>query len=364
MWLDPGPRFRIRGIHLAYVGEFNGGRVKLTEQKMDGMARTEFPPRTHRPKYHIGHPDPDKIGEQRAIGAFERLYRVGDEFYGDLVNVTPWDASLILETGPFSERSMELARDGDGYEMLACGSLGSSAPGIPGMKPITAAMCELMDESDPMLQTDREVLYLSAAGRETFTLSDAAAARTQDSPEEEMELSHEQKEALKLELMGEVKEMLAEKDKEIETLSDKLAATETRLTNTDNALKAAQQLSDARSDVDKLSRSLQDERRVSPAGVDPQTGNLEGVLLHARTACPPMQIDGKPVPFFDALSRFLQTQPSANLARSLSIAPKPAAPQAGKSEDEMALSRAKAYAAEHKCSLAEAVAALAREEVA
>jgi len=356
-WLNPGQRMRCKGVYLGRIGEFNGGAVKLTEERLEKMQRSNFPPGTHRPRHHIGHPEPTFIGEQRSIGYYEKLYRDGDYLRGDLAGVNPWDAQEISEHGGYPERSMELMRDGDGYEMLACGSLGSSAPGIPGMPPITPEMWEWMEENESALAADTEVLYLSAAGRETFVLQTTTEPHTTSPTEEKMsEVTQAQLDALELKLSQKYDSALAAKDEEIASLKSEVESGKDELRN----VHAGSRLALATGKVERLSRDLQNKGHATPGQVN--EGKLDAVLLHAEMNCPAMTIDGKSVPFIDALSKLLESGLKLSANRNFSVAPPRETHSLAASGDEAALAAARAYQEEHKCSLQEAVQALARKE--
>lgn len=343
---------RCKGVYLGRIGEFNGGRVKITDEILSGMERASFPTGTHRPRHHIGHPEPMFTGEQPAIGYYERLYRDGNYLRGDLAGVEPWDARQICEQGPFPERSMELARSGDGYEVLACGSLGSSAPGIPGMPPIAPDQWEWMDDGAALNSTE-EVLYLSAAGREVIRLQADAEPHTPESEETMSENIQAQLDALEQKLGQKYEAALAASNEKIEELTEKLSGTEDKL-------RQVETVSLARARANELSLSLQNGRKVTPGEV--KEGKLDAVLLHAAQSCPPIEIEGKSVPYIDALSALFNARPTFAPARNFSVAPERTALSNDKTDDEVALSAARTYAEENKCTLQQAIQALARKE--
>ena len=309
-WLNPWGLTRIDGVAVASLGDFVdkfGNPISFTAADFSAMSQQNIPAGM-RPGIHIGHPNATFIGEQPRLGSIESLYFDGQYLRADYVNVPIWNAMDFMDSGRFPQRSMELRRDGEGkqWRLTGCAQLGSSAPAIEGMPPITQDMCKWMD---PAAHEDPAVdMSLNCDPAEIVWL--AGAATVPEPKETTMgEVTQAQLEAMQKQisdLSQQTTTALQEKDDKINALTVELAATKSQA--------GTAHLAAAQYEVVQLSNALQSDKKVTAAMLN--EGNLNDILLHARLNCPPMtDKDGKQQDFFSALSGLLNMQVSLGGAR-------------------------------------------------
>lgn len=300
--MRPFKPVRIKGAELGRTGKYidmNGTEVDLTRAKFDEMVANFGAAGTDTPRIHLSHPNMFLHPTAPSIAPFERIYRDGNKLLGDIAPISIFEARMISHLGGYPNRSMEMRRDKEkGWMLTAVGALGAHAPGIPGMAPIMADMCEFMPDDD--------VKFGAADENLIFGLRLAA-------PEETMADNDNRSTAETISL-AQFEEFKAGVDKQFETMKASLAAK-------DQEIERAQQAAAlASSQAAAVTMQAQSDNAVAFAKgavaalkITPAQGSLlPGILLAAEASGKTVEIeqeDGsrKTVSLADATRQFIES---------------------------------------------------------